>query len=257
MSDSKQLTRSLEEAGCSVIIESMVVVEKQDVVEPIVKVTEADRLRKIVRSLKQQLNSSKQETADCEEDCEKELMATNSTTIATNTTTRATTKAIVTSNATGVDLSLQELARADSLSSTVALLRESRALDVTVLTWANSFNRSNVSGQVILDGVNEIEIKHREAKVARLRYSNILKKDDHKSESNRTASLKELDDEALEMVPEYGAKLVERPLKTSQCHAIHELSAQCPGHFGCSRKKEKCVSCKDASACVLNKKKLF
>jgi len=217
-------------------------------------------LRKIVRSLKQQLNSSKQETADCEEDCEKELMATNSTTnTTTNTTTRAmtraTTKANVTSNVTGVDLSVQELARADSLSSTVALLRESRALDVTVLTWANSFNRSNVSGQVILDGVNEIEIKHREAKVARLRYSNILKKDDHKSESNRTASLKELDDEALEMVPEYGAKLVERPLKTSQCHAIHELSAQCPSHFGCSRKKEKCVSCKDASACVLNKKK--
>ena len=207
------------------------------------KLTEMDRLRKMIKSLKTQLYVSKNATAKCKENCGNEIEHEK----------RNITNSLEENvGATGGKEETAAQIRSNSLTSIVNLLRESRALDVTVLTWVNSENRTNTTGKIVLDGMNDVSMRHREAKVARLIYVHVLRK-----HANRTRLLKQLDEEALEMVPEYGSKLVEKPLSSNKCNAIYDLSKQCPGHFGCSRKENKCVSCSDSSSCVMRQKEFF
>ena len=104
----------------------------------------------------------------------------------------------------GVSQDNVQQSRADSLTSTVEFLRAARKRDSTLLAWTNSINRTNTSGVSVLTAIDEVALAHRSAKIARILYVRQLE-----GNRNKTMLLKQLDDEAMESVPEYGTKLVE------------------------------------------------
>merc|ERR1711865_984635 len=63
-------------------------------------------------------------------------------------------------------------------------------------------NTTNASGVSVLTAIDEVALAHRSAKIARILYVRQLE-----GNRNKTMLLKQLDDEAMESVPEYGSKL--------------------------------------------------
>lgn len=113
-----------------------------------------------------------------------------------------------------------------------------------MLAWVHSANRTNSSGQLVLEASQAVKKLHEEARLGRRKYGSILE------DANRTVLLHQLDDEALEAVPSYGSKLISQPFSDGECAAVKDLSRQCPAHFGCNAQDgESCVSCSTAGPC--------
>jgi len=158
------------------------------------------RLQHLVNGLNQKLTKAKNDTLTQLVKCEKNT--TNATEVIQEMKTEEHKEQIGATG--GVPQDNVQQSRADSLTSTVEFLRAARKRDSTLLAWTNSINRTNTSGVSVLTAIDDVALAHRSAKIARILYVRQLK-----GNRNKTMLLKQLDDEAMESVPEYGTKLVE------------------------------------------------
>ena len=161
------------------------------------------RLQHLVNGLNQKLTKAKNDTLTQSVKCEKNT--TNATQVIQEMKTEEHKEHKEQIGATGgVPQDNVQQSRADSLTSTVEFLRAARKRDSTLLAWTNSINRTNTSGVSVLTAIDDVALAHRSAKIARILYVRQLE-----GNRNKTMLLKQLDDEAMESVPEYGSKLVE------------------------------------------------
>ena len=159
------------------------------------------RLQHLVNGLNQKLTKAKNDTLTQSVKCEKNT--TNATEVIQEMKTEEHKEHKEQIGATGgVPQDNVQQSRADSLTSTVEFLRAARKRDSTLLAWTNSINRTNTSGVSVLTAIDDVALAHRSAKIARILYVRQLE-----GNRNKTMLLKQLDDEAMESVPEYGSKL--------------------------------------------------
>ena len=140
-------------------------------------------------------------------------------------------------------------ARADSLLLTVTFLRSAVKRDSTLLKWVQSDNRTNTTGSAVMSIMEQVLVNHGAAKIGRTKYVHFLKAKGT-TFVNRTTLLRQLDEEVMGAVPQYGKKMLNDPLTNDQCFAVFELSNKCPSHFGCNTMDTRCVSCADSGSCA-------
>lgn len=212
--------------------------EAEDSGEPVAEggqeTREVSALKTMVASLREQLQATTDKVVACEGRCGNET-ADEEPEAATG---------LEEGGATGGEEETAAQVRAEVLGRTVEFLRAARERDVAMLAWVHSANRTNSSGQMVLEASQAVKALHDAARAGRRKYGSMV------AEANRSVLLHQLDDEALAAVPSYGSELISQPFSDGECVAIQDLSRQCPAHFGCNAQDGGgCVSCSTAGPC--------